>query len=174
MKILDDIEDLPASPATSYAGLLEKIEILRSTLRWSSRMERPEIEKLLRQASVLRDEVMQLSHRERFVQAAVAEPQRLPGCFGPRGCDRGILGHELPTVRKIFDDGRHPRLPFPTRQGSTRRLAARFRTDRQMMQTSRRAGRVRARDHSPSSDIGSGTHTFHGAAGVISAKRLPV
>lgn len=79
MKILDDIEDLPASPATSYAGLLEKIEILRSTLRWSSRMERPEIEKLLRQASVLRDEVMQLSHRERFVQAAVAEPKRLPG-----------------------------------------------------------------------------------------------
>ena len=79
MKILDDIEDLPASPATSYAALLEKIEILRSTLRWSSRMERPEIEKLLRQASVLRDEVMQLSHRERFVQAAVAEPKRLPG-----------------------------------------------------------------------------------------------
>ena len=79
MKILDDIEDLPASPATSYAALLEKIEILRSTLRWSSRMERPEIEKLLRQASVLRDDVMQLSHRERFVQAAVAEPQRLPG-----------------------------------------------------------------------------------------------
>lgn len=79
MKILDDIEDLPASPATSYAALLEKIEILRSTLRWSSRMERPEIEKLLRQASVLRDDVMQLSHRERFVQAAVAEPRRLPG-----------------------------------------------------------------------------------------------
>jgi transcriptional regulator with GAF, ATPase, and Fis domain len=83
MKILDDIEDLPedtpASPATSYAALLEKIEILRSTLRWSSRMERPEIEKLLRQASVLRDDVMQLSHRERFVQAAVAEPRRVAG-----------------------------------------------------------------------------------------------
>lgn len=79
MKILDDIEDLPASPALSYAALLEKIEILRSTLRWSSRMERPEIEKLLKQASVLRDDVMQLSHKERFVQAAVMEPQRLPG-----------------------------------------------------------------------------------------------
>ena len=88
MKILDDIEDLPeelpASPAVSYAALLEKIEILRSTLRWTSRMERPEIEKLLKQASVLRDEVMQLSHRERFVQAAGAEPQRGPATAGER------------------------------------------------------------------------------------------
>jgi transcriptional regulator with GAF, ATPase, and Fis domain len=93
MKILDDIEDLPASPATSYAGLLEKIEILRSTLRWSSRMERPEIEKLLRQASVLRDDVMQLSHRERFVQAAVAEPQRLPG--SPRERREALLARSF-------------------------------------------------------------------------------
>src|SRR6201991_5201541 len=74
MKILDQPED--SSPAISYAGLIEKIEILRSTLRWSSRLERPEIEKLLRQASTLRDEVMQLSHKERFVQAAAAEPKR--------------------------------------------------------------------------------------------------
>lgn len=93
MKILDDIEDLPASPATSYAALLEKIEILRSTLRWSSRMERPEIEKLLRQASVLRDEVMQLSHRERFVQAAVSEPQRLPG--SPRERREALLARSF-------------------------------------------------------------------------------
>jgi transcriptional regulator with GAF, ATPase, and Fis domain len=97
MKILDDIEDLPedlpASPATSYAALLEKIEILRSTLRWSSRMERPEIEKLLRQASVLRDDVMQLSHRERFVQAAVAEPQRMPG--SPRERREALLARSF-------------------------------------------------------------------------------
>ncbi|MGO4332396.1 sigma-54 interaction domain-containing protein [Cupriavidus sp. 2TAF22] len=58
----------------SYAGLIEKIEILRSTLRWASKLERAEIEKLLKQATTLRDEVMQLSHKERFVQAAVAEP----------------------------------------------------------------------------------------------------
>jgi len=74
LKILDQIEE--ASPAISYAGLLERIEILRSTLRWSSRLERGDIDKLLRQATSLRDEVMQLSHKERFVQAAVAaEPQ---------------------------------------------------------------------------------------------------
>lgn len=56
----------------SFAGLIEKIEILRSTLRWASRLDRPEIEKLLKQATTLRDEVMGLSHKERFVQAASA------------------------------------------------------------------------------------------------------
>jgi transcriptional regulator with GAF, ATPase, and Fis domain len=61
------------STTMSYAGLLEKIEILRSALRWASKLERPDVEKLLRQASALRDEVMRLSHKERFVQAASAE-----------------------------------------------------------------------------------------------------
>jgi transcriptional regulator with GAF, ATPase, and Fis domain len=74
MKILD--HDLEASSTVSYAGLIEKIEILRSKLRWASSLDRPDIEKLLRQASTLRDEVMQLSHKERFVKAAAAEPTR--------------------------------------------------------------------------------------------------
>jgi len=74
MKILD--QDLDPPSTVSYAGLLEKIEILRSTLRWTSTLERPDIEKLLRQAGTLRDEVMRLSHQERFVKAAAAEPTR--------------------------------------------------------------------------------------------------
>jgi DNA-binding NtrC family response regulator len=74
MKILD--HDVEASSTVSYAGLIEKIEILRSTLRWASTLERADIEKLLRQAGALRDEVMQLSHKERFVKAAAAEPTR--------------------------------------------------------------------------------------------------
>ncbi|RDK02796.1 sigma-54 interaction domain-containing protein [Paraburkholderia lacunae] len=82
MKILDQIEE--PSPAISYAGLIERIEILRSTLRWSSRLERADIDKLLRQATSLRDEVMQLSHKERFVQAAVAEPARVDQSRGAR------------------------------------------------------------------------------------------
>jgi transcriptional regulator with GAF, ATPase, and Fis domain len=81
MKILDQTED--PSPAISYAGLIEKIEILRSMLRWASKLERTDIEKVLRQASVLRDEVMQLSHKERFVQA-VAEPARVEQSRGAR------------------------------------------------------------------------------------------
>jgi transcriptional regulator with PAS, ATPase and Fis domain len=74
MKILD--QDPGANSTVSYAGLIEKIEILRSALRWASKLERPDIEKLLRQAGGLRDEVMQLSHKERFVNAAAAEPTR--------------------------------------------------------------------------------------------------
>ena len=70
--------------AMSYAALLEKIEILRSALRWATRLERPEIEKLLRQANTLRDEVMQLSHKERFVQAVSAGPPPVPPVGGRR------------------------------------------------------------------------------------------
>lgn len=67
-------QGLQPGSALSYAALLEKIEILRSTLRWSSRLDKVDIEKLLRQAGALRDEVMQLSHKERFVQAVSAAP----------------------------------------------------------------------------------------------------
>jgi DNA-binding NtrC family response regulator len=82
MKILD--QDPVSSSTVSYAGLIEKIEILRSTLRWASRLERTDIEKLLRQAGSLRDEVMQLSHKERFVNAAAAEPTRTDLSRGQR------------------------------------------------------------------------------------------
>jgi transcriptional regulator with GAF, ATPase, and Fis domain len=71
------------SSSISYAGLIERLEILRSTLRWATNLDRPEIEKLLRQANAVRDEVMQLSHRERFVQAVGSElapkPEQTPG-----------------------------------------------------------------------------------------------
>ena len=58
------------SSAISYASVLEKVEILSSTLRWAAKLERPEIQKLLNQCNTLRDEVMQLSHKERFVQSS--------------------------------------------------------------------------------------------------------
>jgi transcriptional regulator with GAF, ATPase, and Fis domain len=68
MKILDQLA--PPGPAISHADLIERIEILRSTLRWSSRLERADIDKLLRQATALRDEVMQLSRKARFAHVA--------------------------------------------------------------------------------------------------------
>jgi transcriptional regulator with GAF, ATPase, and Fis domain len=68
-------QGLPGRSAISYAGLLEKIEILRSTLRWASQLNRAEIEKLLRQSTALRDDVMQLSHMERFVKAATGDAE---------------------------------------------------------------------------------------------------
>lgn len=61
--------------AISYAVFCLKKKILRSMLRWAPRLERADIEKLLNQANVLRDEVMQMSRKERFVEAAVAMPQ---------------------------------------------------------------------------------------------------
>ena len=105
MKILDQIEE--ASPAISYAGLIERIEILRSTLRWSSRLERADIDKLLRQATSLRDEVMQLSHKERFVQAAVAVESQEPVDQSRGGRRKALLERSF-----IFEGtfGDNPRL----------------------------------------------------------------
>ena len=49
--------------------MLEKIEIVRSSLRWPQALERPQIEKLLSQVNTMREEVLRLSRTERFVQA---------------------------------------------------------------------------------------------------------
>lgn len=67
------------STTPGYGELLEKIEILRSTLRWATRLEREEIQRLLGQCNVLREDVMSLSRRERFVQSSAAlEDLRAP------------------------------------------------------------------------------------------------
>ncbi|MGZ5817299.1 MAG: sigma-54 interaction domain-containing protein [Burkholderiaceae bacterium] len=89
MKIFN--QGIQGSSTISYAGLLEKIEILRSTLRWSTKLERPEIEKLLRQSNVLRDEVMSLSHKERFVKAASADPVPVEEALGPGQRRKALL-----------------------------------------------------------------------------------
>lgn len=65
--------NIERSSTIVYGGLLERIEILRSTLRWASRLDQPEIQRLLKQCNELRDEVMTLSRKERFVQASLTE-----------------------------------------------------------------------------------------------------
>lgn len=57
---------------SSYGSLLEKIEILRSSLRWASRLERDDIQKLLRQCNELREEAVQQFRKERFVTSSGA------------------------------------------------------------------------------------------------------
>ena len=47
--------------AITHASMLEKLEILRSTLRWAKELDRPEIQKLLKQCNDIRSDVMQLS-----------------------------------------------------------------------------------------------------------------
>lgn len=104
MKITDDLPD-HGKPAISYAGLLEKIEILRARLRWAVRLDRPDIDKLQRQLNAVRDEVMQLSHKERFVQAAAAEPA--PAVRAPGDRRRALLERSF-RFEGVFGD--NPRL----------------------------------------------------------------
>lgn len=69
------VESNIKSASVSYGGLLEKIEIMRSALRWPQTLDRTQIQKLFNQTNTLREEVMRLSHTERFVQAkAVSSP----------------------------------------------------------------------------------------------------
>jgi len=60
------------SSTSGYGSLLEKIEILRSTLRWASKFERPEIQKLLLQCNAIRDEAVMQFRKDRFIQAATS------------------------------------------------------------------------------------------------------
>jgi transcriptional regulator with GAF, ATPase, and Fis domain len=102
MKILDQDDD--GGSAISHAGLIEKIEILRSSLRWASRLERTDIDKLLRQVTVLRDEVMQISHKERFVRAASAELPMMPPVPQSQGERRKALLARSFVFEGIFGD----------------------------------------------------------------------
>ena len=68
----------------SHAGILEKLEILRSTLRWASKLERPEIQKLLDQSNRLREDILQLSHQERFLEAAQKQQTAQPNTEAER------------------------------------------------------------------------------------------
>jgi transcriptional regulator with GAF, ATPase, and Fis domain len=70
---MKDIESKPDG-TISYAALLEKVEILRSTLRWAQSLDRSQIQKVLGHCNALREEVMRLSHTERFIRATTASP----------------------------------------------------------------------------------------------------
>lgn len=70
MKIVDSPGTAEGShSAVSYGALLEKIEIMRSSLRWPQNLDRSQIQKLFNQTNALRDEVMRLSRTERFLTA---------------------------------------------------------------------------------------------------------
>jgi transcriptional regulator with GAF, ATPase, and Fis domain len=110
---------LAPAGAMSYAGLLEKIEILRSRLRWAPRLERADIERLLTQAGSLRDDVLQLSHRERFLSAAQASAMPAggddaagPGAAAPADLPAGARRQALLARRFVFEGtfGDNPRL----------------------------------------------------------------
>ncbi len=96
-----------AATAPGYGDLLEKIEILRSTLRWATRLEREEIQRLLGQCNALREEVMRLSRRERFAQSSAApedlEPLR-PAQSPTTGQRRAALLERDFVFEGVFGD----------------------------------------------------------------------
>jgi transcriptional regulator with GAF, ATPase, and Fis domain len=98
---------LGAATAPGYGDLLEKIEILRSTLRWATRLEREEIQRLLGQCNALREEVMSLSRRERFAESSAAveslEPLR-PAQSPTTGQRRAALLEREFVFEGVFGD----------------------------------------------------------------------
>ncbi len=78
----------------SFAGLLEKIELMRSTLRWASQLDKQDIQKLLVQCSQLSNDVMLISRKERIkenIEKSAKQPdltaaQRKQGLL-----DRGLI-----------------------------------------------------------------------------------
>ena len=72
---IEDVEPDGAS-TLSYAALIEQIEIMRAKLRWANTLQRPQIEALLANCESLREDVLRLSHTERFLTAASAAKPR--------------------------------------------------------------------------------------------------
>lgn len=70
---LEDLEEPSTLSTVTYAKLLEKIEMIRSSVRWAQSMNRPELQKILTHCNTLRDELMQLSYRERLFSFSVNE-----------------------------------------------------------------------------------------------------
>jgi transcriptional regulator with GAF, ATPase, and Fis domain len=68
MKVVETKDE----PTVSFGTLLERIEIMRSALRWQQQLDRPQIDKLLSQCTSLREEVLRISLTERFVKATVS------------------------------------------------------------------------------------------------------
>ncbi len=64
-----NIANVERSSANTYGNLIERIEILRSGLRWASKLELREIQKLLKQCNELRDEAIFQFRAERFIDA---------------------------------------------------------------------------------------------------------
>lgn len=82
--------------SSGYGGLIEKIEIMRSRLRLSTRLEQADIKKLLDEFNELRNNIMLLSRRERLEKAArPAEEKASSSVTGrAKNVDKHDLGFE--------------------------------------------------------------------------------
>ncbi len=58
------------SATQGLGGILQKIEILRASLRWAAKVEHPDIPKLLQQCNDVRDETVNLLRQDRLLETA--------------------------------------------------------------------------------------------------------
>lgn len=72
---IDDVEDVPVE-TPGYGHVIERIEIMRSMLRWADTLDRSQIESLINHCSTLRDDVMAMSHSVRFLATAARQGRR--------------------------------------------------------------------------------------------------
>lgn len=87
--------------------MLEKIEIMRSTIRWATQLDTSEIQNLLRQCNDLRDDVAVLSRKERFEESADAEPKETAAVRSPQQRRKALLDRSF-IFEGIF--GENPKL----------------------------------------------------------------
>jgi transcriptional regulator with GAF, ATPase, and Fis domain len=104
MKILDEPAVAEsAQSSVSYGALLEKIEIMRSSLRWPQNLDRSQIQKLFNQTNTLRDEVMRLSRTERFLTAKARSGDEARRTLAERR--QGLLDRQF-RFEGVFGDNR--------------------------------------------------------------------
>ena len=119
------VEDVEESRETlSYAGVIEKLEILRSrlsTLRWAGAPDRQRIDGLLRQCREVRDDVVRLSHASRLATASDAprskrkktDAQRKKGLLDRNFVFDGVFGEspKLLDALEIAEKAARTNLP---------------------------------------------------------------
>ncbi len=107
---IEDVESAEHSQA-SYGEIIEKVEIIRSMLRWANTLERPQIESILNHCGTLRDEILKLSHTERFLSVATrpkpkkgkqSAAARRAGLVDRNFTFEGVFG-ESPKVLDAFE-----------------------------------------------------------------------
>jgi len=101
------LEDIEPFFATSYARILERIEIIRSRMRWSSQLDRSGIEKILHQINTLREEILLVSRAERCKQE-----REIPSCSGIREQNNPHRRQALSDRGFVFEGvfGENPKL----------------------------------------------------------------
>src|SRR4030095_3740407 len=114
MKLIDPKPDA----SIAYAGMLEKIEIMRSSLRWAQQLDLKQIQRLLQQCTSLREELLKSSHTERFVRATATRGKQTVAARRKALLDRefqfdGVFGDSPKLIEALEIAERAPPRDLP-------------------------------------------------------------